>query len=54
MLYQWCRRHAVCFFDRELLLRDGKRIETQRKAACTKVGSDCLEDVDNRAGRGTR
>ena len=38
--------------DRELLLRDGKRIERLLKAARIKVGGACLEDVDYRAGRG--
>ena len=38
--------------DRELLLRDSKRIERLLKAARIKVGGACLEDVDYRAGRG--
>lgn len=38
--------------DRELLLRDGKRVERLLKAARIKVGGACLEDVDYRAGRG--
>ncbi|BAL23483.1 IS21-like element helper ATPase IstB [Azoarcus sp. KH32C] len=38
--------------DREILLRDGKRIERLLKAARIQVGGACLEDVDYRAGRG--
>lgn len=38
--------------DRELLLRDGKRVDRLLKAARIKVGAACPEDVDYRAGRG--
>lgn len=38
--------------DRELLLRDGKRIDRLLKAARIKVGAACPENVDYRAGRG--
>jgi len=38
--------------DREMLLRDGKRIERLLKAARIKVSGACLEDIDYRAGRG--
>lgn len=38
--------------DREILLRDSKRIDRLLKAARIKVGSACPEDVDYRAGRG--
>lgn len=37
--------------DREILLRDSKRIDRLLKAARIKVGSACPEDVDHRAGR---
>jgi DNA replication protein DnaC len=38
--------------DRELLLRDGKRVDRLLKAARIKVGAACPEDVDYRAARG--
>jgi len=38
--------------DREVLLRDNKRIERLLKAARIKTAGACLEDVDYRVGRG--